>query len=214
MWHYIAGMAPPDPRTLHPVAGQPRVVLLKPLVDSPLVEIGDFTYYDDPEFATDFHERNVLYHYGPEKLRIGKFCSIATGVRFIMNGANHRMSGLSTFPFPIMGGDWAGHMGLLTDLPNAGDTVVGNDVWIGRGALIMPGTRIGDGCIVAADSVVTGAIPPYTIVGGNPARTIRRRFDDRQVERLLAARWWDWPLNVISANLDLIMAGDVDDLPT
>lgn len=206
-------MSAPDPSNLHPVAGQPRVVLLKPLISSPLVEVGEFTYYDDPEFAEDFAERNILYHYGPERLVIGRFCSLATGVRFIMNGANHRMSGLSTFPFPIMGGDWGRYFDLLTDLPDAGDTIVGNDVWIGRDAVVMPGTRIGDGCIVATGSVVTGVVPPYSIIGGNPARTIRRRFDDAQIDRLLEVRWWDWPLDRITANIEVIMAGDVGDLP-
>ncbi len=207
-------MAPPDPHTLHPVAGQPRVVLLKPLIDSPLVEIGEFTYYDDPEFAAEFESRNILYHYGPERLVIGRFCSLATDVRFIMNGANHRMSGPSTFPFPIMGGDWAEHVDLLHDLPQSGDTVVGNDVWIGRSALIMPGAHIGDGSIVAAGSVVTGAVPPYSIVAGNPARIVRRRFDDDQIDRLLQVRWWDWSLDRITDNIDWIMAGAVEDPPT
>lgn len=138
--------APADPTALHPMEGQPRVVLLKPLVTSPLIEVGEFSYYDDP---TAFETRNVLYHYGPEKLVIGKFCALATGVRFLMNGANHRMDGPSTFPFPMMGGSWTDHRGLLADLPVRGDTVIGNDVWIGHGATVMPGVRIGHGAIVA-----------------------------------------------------------------
>lgn len=208
----VARMLPPDPSVLHPVAGQPRVVLLRPLIHSELVEVGEFTYYDDPDHAEEFQERNVLYHYGPEKLIIGRFCSLATGVRFLMNGANHRMNGPSTFPFPIMGGAWGEHFDLLTDLPEAGDTVVGNDVWLGRDVLIMPGTIIGDGCIVASGSVVSGSVPPYTIVGGNPAQPIRRRFDDRQIEVLLRVKWWDWPLERITRHIRLLMDGNVDAL--
>ncbi|MEU8171429.1 antibiotic acetyltransferase [Microbispora hainanensis] len=113
---------PPDPTVLHPMPGQPRVVLLKPLITSPLIEVGEFSYYDDPDDPTAFETRNVLYHYGPEKLVIGKFCALGEGVRFIMDGANHRMDGPSTFPFPIMGGSWAEHFDLITGLPGRGDT--------------------------------------------------------------------------------------------
>jgi hypothetical protein len=120
----LTANAAPDPMTLHPVAGQPRVVLLRPLITSPLIEVGEFSYYDDPEFADEFETRNVLHHCGPDRLIIGKFCALAAGTTFIMNGANHRMSGLSTFPFPIMGGPWAAHIDLVTDLPSRGDTVM------------------------------------------------------------------------------------------
>ncbi|MFD5181009.1 CatB-related O-acetyltransferase [Nocardia sp. NPDC058379] len=194
------------------MAGQPRVVLLKPLVTSPLIEVGEFTYYDDPDDATAFETRNVLYHYGPEKLIIGKFCALATGVRFLMNGANHRMDGPSTFPFPTMGGAWSAHLDLLTDLPNRGDTVVGNDVWIGNGATIMPGVRIGHGAIVAAGSVVTRDVPDYGIVGGNPARLLRTRYDDNDITRLLALAWWDWPTTHLTEHVRTIMSGTVADL--
>lgn len=128
---------PADPTVLHPMAGQPRVVLLKPLVTSSLIEVGEFSYYDDPDDPTAFATRNVLYHHGPEKLIIGKFCAIGEGVRFMMNGANHRMDGPSTFPFPIMGGSWSEHFDLLTGLPGRGDTVVGNDVWFGYHSMVM-----------------------------------------------------------------------------
>ncbi|MYR57954.1 antibiotic acetyltransferase, partial [Streptomyces sp. SID625] len=130
---------PADPTILHPMPGQPRVVLLKSLVKSPLTEVGEYSYYDDPDDATAFETRNVLYHYGPEKLVIGRFCALGTGVRFLMNGANHRMDGPSTFPFPTMGGSWADHFDLLTGLPGRGDTVVGNDVWFGHDATVLPG---------------------------------------------------------------------------
>ncbi|MGW5310429.1 CatB-related O-acetyltransferase [Nocardia thailandica] len=201
--------APTAPSVLHPMPGQPRVVLLKPLVTSPLIEVGDFSYYDDPDDATAFETRNVLYHYGPEKLIIGKFCALATGVRFIMNGANHRMDGPSTFPFPSMGGAWSAHLDLLMDLPNRGDTVVGNDVWIGNGATVLPGVRIGHGAIVGAGAVVTGDVPDYGIVGGNPARLLRRRYSDDDVARLLAIAWWDWPLDHLTAHVRTIMSGDL-----
>ncbi|WP_051164478.1 CatB-related O-acetyltransferase [Nocardia testacea] len=192
--------------------GQPRVVLLKPLITSPLIEAGEFSYYDDPHDPTGFETRNVLYHYGPEKLIIGKFCALATGVRFIMNGANHRMDGPSTFPFPTMGGSWASHIDLLTDLPNRGDTVVGNDVWIGNGATILPGVRIGHGAIVGAGAVVTGDVPDYGIVGGNPARLIRSRYEKPDIARLLAVAWWDWPIEHITRHVRTIMSGSIADL--
>ncbi|KZM72906.1 CatB-related O-acetyltransferase [Nocardia terpenica] len=194
------------------MAGQPRVVLLKPLVTSPLIEVGEFSYYDDPDDPTAFETRNVLYHYGPEKLIIGKFCALATGVKFIMNGANHRMDGPSTFPFPSMGGSWSDHVDLLVDLPNRGDTVVGNDVWLGHGATVLPGVRIGHGAIVAAGAVVTGDVPDYAIVGGNPARLIRTRFGDNDIARLLTVAWWDWPLDHITAHIRTIMSGTITDL--
>ncbi|GAB0106436.1 CatB-related O-acetyltransferase [Nocardia sp. JMUB6875] len=204
--------APADPTVLHPMAGQPRVVLLKPLITSPLIEVGEFSYYDDPEHATEFETRNVLYHYGPERLVIGKFCALATGVKFIMNGANHRMDGPSTFPFPTMGGSWSAHFDLLTDLPNRGDTVVGNDVWIGHGVTVMPGVRIGHGAIVSSGAVVTADVPDYGIVGGNPARLIRTRFDADEIARLLEIAWWDWPLEHLTAYIPTIMSGSVADL--
>ncbi|MBF6175767.1 CatB-related O-acetyltransferase [Nocardia blacklockiae] len=192
--------------------GQPRVVLLRPLITSPLIEAGDFSYYDDPDDATAFETRNVLYHYGPEKLIIGKFCALATGVRFIMNGANHRMDGPSTFPFPTMGGAWSEHIDLLTDLPNRGDTVLGNDVWLGNGVTVLPGVRIGHGAIVAAGSVVTRDVPDYAVVGGNPARLIRTRYSESDIARLLAVAWWDWPLDHLTAHVRAVMSGSVDDL--
>lgn len=204
--------APADPTVLHPMPGQPRVVQLKPLVQSPLIEVGEYSYYDDPEDATAFETRNVLYHYGPEKLIIGKFCALGTGVRFLMNGANHRMDGPSTFPFPTMGGSWSDHFDLLTGLPSRGDTVVGNDVWFGHGATVMPGVRIGHGAIIAAGAVVTSDVPPYTIAGGNPARPIRTRYDTADIARLLAVAWWDWPVEHITEHIRTIMSGTVAQL--
>ena len=203
---------PADPSVLHPVPAQPRVVLLKPLITSPLIEVGEFSYYDDSGDPTAFETRNVLYHYGPEKLIIGRFCALGEGVRFIMNGANHRMDGPSTFPFPIMGGSWADHFDLITGLPGRGDTVVGHDVWIGYQAIVMPGVRIGNGAIIASGSVVTGHVPDYGIVGGNPATLICRRYSDKDVTRLLTLAWWDWSLQHITEHIRTIMAGSIDDL--
>jgi virginiamycin A acetyltransferase len=200
----------PDPLSPLPTPGQPRVRFLRAIVTSPLIEVGAYSYYDDPDDPSAFETRNVLYHYGPDRLRIGAYCALATGVRFIMGGANHRASGPSTFPFPIFGGAWADATDLLVDLPNRGDTIVGNDVWLGFGALVMPGVRIGDGAIVAAGSVVTRDVRPYAIVGGNPATEIKRRFEHATEERLLAAAWWNWPAERVSRNVRLLMEGDVE----
>ncbi|MEV5612373.1 CatB-related O-acetyltransferase [Streptomyces sp. NPDC052225] len=207
-----APRALPDPTVLHPMPGQERVVLLKPLITSELIEVGEFSYYDDPDAATEFETRNVLYHYGPEKLRIGRFCAFGTGVRFIMNGANHRMDGASTFPFPIMGGAWADHFDLITGLPSRGDTVIGHDVWFGNGVTVMPGVTVGHGAVVATGAVLTDDVPPYAIVGGNPARVIRSRFEPSVVERLVELAWWDWPLETVTEHVRLIMSGSVEAL--
>jgi virginiamycin A acetyltransferase len=192
--------------------GVDRVVLLKPLVESELVEVGEYSYYDDPVEPRRFFETNVLYHYGPEKLRIGKYCALGEGTTFVMNGANHRMDGPSTFPFPIMGGAWSEHFGLITGLPWRGDTVVGNDVWFGYRSMVMPGVRIGHGAIVASGAVVVEDVPDYGIVGGNPAKLIRKRFSDEEIARLLETAWWDWPPEKITQNVAAIMAGSIADL--
>ncbi|MEU4995035.1 CatB-related O-acetyltransferase [Streptomyces sp. NPDC021622] len=205
-------LVPADPTVLHPFPDQPRVVLLKPLVKSELIEVGEYSYYDDPEHATDFETRNVLYHYGPEKLRIGKFCAFGTGVRFIMNGANHRMDGPSTFPFPIMGGAWSEHFDLISGLPGRGDTVVGHDVWFGYDVMVMPGVRIGHGAVIASGSVVVDDVPDYGVVGGNPAKLIRTRYSESEVERLLAVAWWDWPAEHLTEHVRTVMSGTIDDL--
>ncbi|GGV01268.1 acetyltransferase [Actinomadura cremea] len=203
----------PDPMTVHPLPAHDRVVFLKPLVESPNIVVGEYTYYDDPEGATEFEHRNVLYAYGPERLVIGKYCAIAAGTRFLMAGAEHPTMGVSTFPFAMFGGDWTERtLDIVTGMPSRGDTVVGNDVWFGYRAIVMPGVRIGDGAIVAAGAVVTSDVPPYTIVGGDPARTIRRRFDDADVDRLLRAAWWDWPPELVTEHARTIMAGTPADI--
>ncbi|SDD36805.1 CatB-related O-acetyltransferase [Glycomyces harbinensis] len=203
----------PDPAVLHPMTGQPRVVFLKPLVESEKIDVGDYTYYDDPDDATAFEEKNVLYSYGPEKLVIGRYCAIATGTRFLMAGADHPMQGVSTFPFAIFGGEWTEKtLDIVMAGGSRGDTVVGNDVWFGYQALIMPGVTIGDGAIIASGAVVTGDVAPYTIVGGNPAKPIRRRYDDAEVELLLRAAWWDWPVELVTEHARTIMSGTPADI--
>ncbi|MGQ4878535.1 Vat family streptogramin A O-acetyltransferase [Billgrantia sp. LNSP4103-1] len=200
----------PDPTTQHPIAGFPQVCFIKNVVKNPNIVIGDYTYYDDPEDSENF-ERNVLYHYPfiGDKLIIGKFCAIARGVKFIMNGANHKLSGISTYPFQIFGNGWEKVMPEMHELPYKGDTVVGHDVWIGYDALIMPGVQIGNGAIVSSRSVVVNDVAPYTVVGGNPARPIKQRFSSEVVETLQSIAWWDWPVDKITRNLSLIVANDV-----
>lgn len=203
----------PRPDTPHPMEGFPQVCFIKNTVRNPHILIGDYTYYDDPEGAEHF-ERNVLYHFPflGDKLVIGKFCAIARGVKFIMNGANHKLSGISTYPFQIFGKGWEKVQPAPGDLPYKGDTVIGHDVWIGYDALIMPGVQIGNGAIVSARSVVVSDVPPYTIVGGNPARPIRQRFAPDTVALLNTLAWWDWPIEAITEHLALIAGGDVEAL--
>jgi len=195
------------------MAGFPQVCFIRNTVNNPQIEIGEYTYYDDPDDSENF-ERNVLYLYPfiGDRLVIGRFCAIARGVKFIMNGANHKLSGFSTYPFQIFGGGWERHMPELSEFPNKGDTRIGNDVWIGYEALIMPGVTIGDGAIISSRSVVTRDVPPYTVVGGNPAEPLKQRFPDAVVERLLAIAWWDWPVETISRHMAAIMAADLDAL--
>jgi virginiamycin A acetyltransferase len=198
----------PDPMVLHPVAGQQRVVFLKPLVRHPNVEVGEYSYYDDPDDPRAFERDAVLYAYGPERLIIGRFCAIASGVRFLLPGANHADLGPSTFPFGIFGSPWAERtIDLVMGAPSRGDTVVGHDVWIGYRALILPGVTIGHGAVIAAASVVAADVPPYAVVAGNPARVVRRRFDDDDVARLLRAAWWSWPIGLVTEHARTIMAG-------
>jgi virginiamycin A acetyltransferase len=178
-----------------------------------VISVGEYTYYDDPDGATRFAERNVLYAYGTERLVIGRYCAIAAGTRFLMAGAEHPTMGVSTYPFTMFGGDWAeSTLDLVTGMPSRGDTVVGNDVWFGYQAVVLPGVTIGDGAIIAAGAVVTADVPPYTIVGGNPARVIRRRFDDADVQLLLRAAWWDWPVEAVTEHARVIMSGTPADV--
>ncbi|OGS23451.1 MAG: chloramphenicol acetyltransferase [Elusimicrobia bacterium RIFOXYB2_FULL_48_7] len=191
--------------------GFPQVCYIKNTIKNPNIIVGDYTYYDDKEDSEDF-EGNVLYHYPfiGDKLIIGKFCALATGVKFIMNGAFHKMSGISTYPFGIFGNGWEPAIPKEGELPYKGDTVIGNDVWIGYDALIMAGVKIGDGAIIAAKAVVTKDVPAYSIVGGNPAQVIRKRFDDKAIEKLLKIKWWDWDIQKITRNLTLITSANVE----
>lgn len=202
--------AGPDPLTPHPMPGHPRVGFLKAFVTRPNIVVGDYSYYDDPDGPEHFQDRNVLYHFEftGDRLVIGRFCALAAGVRFIMNGANHALDGFSTYPFVIFP-DWQAPM---PEFPSRGDTVVGNDVWIGWEAAIMPGVTIGHGAIVAARAVVTRDVAPYSVVAGNPAVEVRRRYDDATVAALLEIAWWDWPADKIQRNLAAITGADLEAL--
>lgn len=203
----------PDPYSTHPMKGFPQICFIKNTIKNPNIIVGDFTYYDDPEDSENF-ERNVLYHFPfiGDKLIIGNFCAIAKGVKFIMNGANHKMSGFSTFPFYIFGNGWEKAAPQTDELPYKGDTVIGNDVWIGYEALIMPGVMIGNGAIISSRSVVTADVPAYAIVGGNPAKVIKKRFPDETIVTLEKLAWWNWPVEKITQNMMAIMANDIEAL--
>lgn len=197
-----------DPSTIFPLTGYERLCFLKNIIDHPQIEIGDYTYYDDFDSVTNF-QRNVryLFNFTGDHLRIGKFCMIASGVEFIMNGANHLANSVSSYPFAIFGGDWSNSMNGRS-YPKKGDTIIGNDVWIGYRASILPGVSIGDGAIVGSYSVVTRDVPPYTIVGGNPIQVIRQRFDGPTITQLLKLAWWNWPIEKITRYAGLL-TGDV-----
>lgn len=201
----------PNPNTLYPIEGVTRTVYLKNIITNPQIIVGDYTYYDDPEDIYNF-EKNVLYLFDfmEDKLIIGKFCQIATGVCFIMNGSNHAMNGFSTYPFKVFGQSWAEKDPM--QVVSKGDTVVGNDVWIGNCATIMQGVKIGDGAIIGTNSLVTKDVPAYTIVCGNPAKEIRKRFDEETIRLLLAVKWWDWDVQKITDNLEAITSGKIDEL--
>ncbi len=183
------------------------------MITAPNIFVGDYTYYDDPVDPTAFERSNVLFNW-PEfgdSLYIGKFCSIASGVQFIMGSANHRISSISTYPFNVFGGAWAENTPPhLSQLPFKGDTVIGNDVWIGRDSVIMPGVKIGDGAIIAAYSVVVKDIEPYTVAGGNPARPIKKRFDEELIELLLKLQWWDFEPEKLFAFMPILCDDDLE----
>jgi len=207
-------MQGPKPDEKYPMKGFPQVVFLKNFITKPNIIVGDYSYYDDLDKPEDFENKNVLYHYPfmGDKLIIGKFCAIATEAKFIMNGANHKISGLSTYPFSIFRNGWEKVIPKQGELPYKGDTVVGNDVWIGYDATIMPGIHIGDGAIIAAKSVVTKDVSPYTIVGGNPAQEIRKRFDEDTTKKLLDIKWWSWNIKNITDNLSVITGNNIKEL--
>ena len=202
-----------DPEKIYPRAADAQTVYLKNVVHSANIEIGDYTMYNDfVHDPRDFERNNVLYHYpvNGDKLKIGKFCSIACGAKFLFTSANHAMRSLSTYPFPIFFGEWGlDGKQICRAWDNRGDIVVGSDVWIGYEAVIMSGVKIGNGAIIGTRAVVTKDVPPYTIVGGVPARPIRRRFDDATIERLEGLRWWDWDYAKIKRSIPAIQAGDI-----
>ena len=202
----------PDKHQKFPLENYDRLCFLKNIVKNPNIIVGDYTYYDDFETVENF-EKNVkyLFDFTGDKLIIGKFCMIASDVTFIMNGANHLSEAISTYPFAIFGGDWANAME-GKEYPTKGNTTIGNDVWIGYGATIMPGVHIGDGAIIATKSVVTKDVEPYSIVGGNPAKEIRKRFSEKTIKKLLEISWWDWPLEKITQNVQLLTGIQIDDL--
>lgn len=203
----------PDPNNPSPMAGFPQVGFLNNFITRDNISVGDYTYYDDPEGVERF-EDNVLYHFPfvGDQLIIRKFCAIAKDVKFIMNGANHKLSGFSTYPFQIFGNGWERVMPDMADLPYKGDTIIGHDVWIGREATIMPGVRIGHGTIIGAKSVVTQDVADYHIVGGNPAELIKPRFNQETIAALLNIAWWNWPVEKITANLEHIVGADLEAL--
>ena len=203
-----------DSKKIYPRTGDQKTVYLKSVITDPSIIVGDYTIYND--FVNDptlFEKNNVLYHYpvNHDKLYIGKFCSIACGARFLFNSANHSLNSLSTYPFPLFFEEWGLSKSHVTDAwDNKGDIVIGNDVWIGYEAVIFAGVKIGDGAIIGARSVVTKDVPSYTIVGGIPAKSIRKRFSDDTIATLLAERWWDWPIDKIATNLEAIQTSRID----
>ena len=199
-------MSSPNPNTVHPIAGYDKEIYVKPTIKNPNIIVGDFTYIADSEF-----ESHVTHHYDfiGDKLIIGKFCQIAAGVEFVMNGANHQMNAVSTFPFYTLEG-WKMNPPAASDMPFKGDTVIGNDVWIGQNATILPGVHIGDGAIIGANSVVGSNVEPYSIVVGNPAEVTRYRFDKDLTELLLKFKWWDKPVEEINELIPILTSSDLD----
>lgn len=200
----------PDPNEAFPNEKIPSLCYIKNVITRPNIIVGDYTYYDDADGAEHFQE-HVTHHYDfiGDRLIIGKFCAIAKGIEFIMNGANHRMCSVTTYPFNIMGHGWEKAAPKEDELPLKGDTVVGNDVWIGQNVTVLPGVHIGDGAIIGANSVVAKDIPPYHVAAGNPAKAVRKRFNDEMIEFLLRLKWWDWPAEKIFSNLEILCSGDI-----
>lgn len=201
---------------IYPRTGDYQTVYLNQVVTNPNIIVGDYTMYNDfVNDPTEFEKNNVLYHYpiNGDRLIIGKFCSIACGAKFLFNSANHSLTSLSTYPFPIFFEEWGLERAQVTRAwDHKGDIVIGNDVWIGYEAVILAGVTIGDGAIIGTRAVVTKDVPPYTIVGSVPAKPIRKRFPDDTIAALLALRWWDWPEERIAAHLDAIQSGQIDQI--
>lgn len=198
----------PDPDKIYPVPGFDSVTYIKPTITNPNIIVGDFSYFSGVDF-----QKHVTHHYDfcGDKLIIGKFCQIAAGVEFVMNGVNHQMNAASTFPFYILEG-WQQDVPPLSQMPIKGDTVVGNDVWIGQNVTIMPGVHIGDGTIIGANSIVSKDVAPYTIVAGNPIKVIRKRFDDELIELLQKFVWWDKTIDEINSLIPILTTSDTETL--
>lgn len=199
---------------IYPRSQGKSTVYLQNVITDPTIEVGDYTMYDDfVNDPRDFERNNVLYHYpecNHDRLKIGKFCSIACGAKFMFTSGNHSMKSLSTYTFPIFFDEWELDAKNITDAwDNKGDIVIGNDVWIGYEAVIMSGVKIGDGAIIGTRAVVTKDVPAYTIVGGVPAKPIRRRFDDETIEKLEKLRWWEWDREKIKQSISAIQSGDI-----
>jgi virginiamycin A acetyltransferase len=203
-------------KKIYPRTGDNQTIYLKNVIQDPNIIVGEYTMYNDfVNDPVDFEKNNVLYHYpiNHDRLIIGKFCSIACGAKFLFNSANHTLSSLSTYPFPLFFEEWDLSVGNVTDSwDNKGDIIIGNDVWIGYEAVIMAGVTIGDGAIIGSRAVVTKDIPPYTIVGGVPANPIRKRFSDEVIMKLKELQWWNWPKEKIARNIDAIKSGCVERL--
>ena len=203
-------------KKIYPRTGDTQTVYLKNVITESGIEIGDYTMYNDfVNDPRDFEKNNVLYHYpiNGDKLKVGKFCSIACGAKFLFTSANHTMHSISTYPFPIFFEEWGLDVTNITSAwDNKGDIVIGNDVWIGYEAVVLSGVTIGDGAIIGTRAVVTKDVPPYTIVGGIPAKPIRKRFSDEVISKLLELQWWNWPENRIKENIDVIQSGRIKDL--
>ena len=196
----------PDPNIKYPISGYEKEIYIKPTISNPNIIVGDFTYIADSEFES--HVTN-FYPWSRDKLIIGKFCQIASGVEFIMNDANHQMNAVSTFPFYTLEG-WNMKAPKAEDMPYKGDTVIGNDVWIGQNAVILPGVHIGNGVIIGANSIVGRDVDPYTIVAGNPARVIRKRFDDELIALMEKFKWWDMDIDTINGLIPLLTSSDLE----
>lgn len=205
-----------DSKKLYPRTGDKQTIYLKNAITDPSIQVSDYTMYNDfVNDPTGFEKNNVLYHYpiNYDRLIIGRFCSIGCGAKFLFNSANHTVSSLSTYPFPLFFEEWELEKKNVTDSwDNKGDIIIGNDVWIGYEAVIMAGVTIGDGAIIGARAVVTKDVSPYTIVGGIPAKSIRKRYSEETIDLLTELKWWDWPEERISKNIKAIQNGRLDQL--
>ena len=196
----------PNPNTIYPIKGYEEEIYIKPTIKNPNIVVGDFTYIVDSEFESHVTH---FYDFIGDKLIIGKFCQIGKGVEFVMNGANHQMNAVSTFPFYTLEG-WDQVPPSQNDLPLKGDTIVGNDVWIGQNVTILPGVHIGDGAIIGANSVIGSDVDPYTIVVGNPARPIRKRFDEELIDIMEKLKWWDKSIEEINSLIPLLTSSNLN----